>query len=1124
MSASLPNPSPIGRSSTRPVRAVGDPVSEAVVQFSAAVAEKWNRGGNAEDQLRGPLEVLLKKLAASVGVRAVPYGEVQLRDLRARPDYAVDVGSNRSRGTRVGYIELKAPGAQIPPKWKPEKRDRIQWEKLQSLPNVLYTNGTDWASFSYGNLIRSAHLDGSVTDPDNNLHSNPDFISLVNGFLLWEPESPRSLGELINIVAGLCRLLREEVDSILGDPSKGPGFEDLSLLASDWRDLLFPDLNDKDFGNAYAQTVTFAILLAGRNKIPVSTSTLHDIARLLGKKHSLMGRALSVLTDTEAADQLRTIETIRSVVGGVNWVTISDGTADLHSDLYERFLAVYDPILRRQSGSYYTPRDVAAFMVDRVDEVIRSRMQQPWGLAGDKVIVVDPAMGTGTFLVEVLRSVAETVDSRQGPGARPARLRELFERRLVGFEIQAAPYAVTELRLHEALEKRFDTEVPRTEARFLTDALENPCEHQQRLTAAHKVIGQERQAANQVKREARVMVVIGNPPHVENTRGKAPWIEERRTIPHQTGQVADRPSLDEFRSPGLGRYESDLYGLPWCFWRWAIWKAFEAHDDSPSGVVAFLTPASFLRGRSFAGMRQYLRRICDEGWIIELSPEGNRPPQSTRVFGADVGRQLCVAIFARYGRGNPGQPAQVYIRSLKGTRQEKLAQLRDIALSSPGWHLARSAWETPFAPTASEEWESSLPLTDIFPWNSRGVTTGRTWAYAPDPQVLRRRWSTLLRGDQDERRSLFVESRDRSIDRQVAPLPGFPAAQSTIAHEMGPPNEPIQIAYRSFDRQWVIPDSRLMVMPRPPLWAARSAPQVFVTEQSNHAINSGPALTFTDLIPDIHHFNVRSGRVYPLYRDPARTDGNVAPGLLTYLEEQLQLHVTTEDLAAYVAGLAAHNGYTYRYRDNLKTPGVRIPFTRTKELWLETVKIGRRLIWLHTFGERYVAPGEGRPRGAEHFLDICRSRVLAPIPDTPHRMPDSIDYDRPSETLLIGSTGQISPVSEQIYEYDVGGMKVLRHWFDYRSRNPRHKRRSSPLDDINCRTWTPAMTNDLLTLITILGECLALEPAQSDLLEAIAAAPRITATELAASGILPVPPIYPGLQVFPRIEIHCYSS
>lgn len=117
-----------------------DPAT-AVEDFGRKVASKLGRGGDSEDQLRGPVEVLLKRLGLHMGLDTVAYGEVSLRSLRARPDYAVDVGDSR-----VGYVELKAPGRGVPPQWKPDRRERTQWEKLSALPNVIYTDGTSWGS------------------------------------------------------------------------------------------------------------------------------------------------------------------------------------------------------------------------------------------------------------------------------------------------------------------------------------------------------------------------------------------------------------------------------------------------------------------------------------------------------------------------------------------------------------------------------------------------------------------------------------------------------------------------------------------------------------------------------------------------------------------------------------------------------------------------------------------------------------------------------------------------------------------------------------------------------------------------------------------------------------------
>jgi hypothetical protein len=1095
----IPSPSESGRASRRADQSLtSDPVQEAVAAFGAAVARKWGRGGDPEDQLRAPVEELLRRVGSHLRVDAVPYGEVRLRSLRARPDYAVDVGG---RGMRAGYVELKQPDARIPPHWRPRARDRAQWEKLSSLPNVLYTNGTTWTRCSLGVVAETVDLVGSVTDSRLGLHADGvAFTNLIANFLFWNPESPRSLAALIDVTAGLCNLLRDDVTAVLSGPQEQPGYEDLTLLADDWRTLLFPDLDDQGFADAYAQTVTFALLLAGLNGIKIADLTVSEIAKPLSRKHMLIGQALGVLTHGDAADELRTIDTLRRVIGAVAWDSLT-GQADAYETLYERFLSVYDASLRRRSGSYYTPQAVAASMVDLVATILRDRLKQSAGFASDGVVAVDPAMGTGTFLVEILRSVAEEIDARQGRGARGPKLREFFAERLVGFEIQAAPYAVTELRLHQALTTEFDCDLPTAEARFLTDALESPAARDGRLAAAHRVIGQSKKAANRIKRDVRVMVVIGNPPHVENTKGLAPWVERRRRSPLVPGQQTSRPSLDEFRAAGKGRYESDLYGLPWCFWRWAIWKAFEAHADSPAGVIAFLSPSSFLHGKSFAGMREYLRRICDEGWVIELSPEGNRPPPSSRLFG-DAGRQLCIAIFARYQRGNHAQPAVIHNRRLDGSAATKIAALRAITLDDDGWNPCSDGWQEPFDVAPRPEWSDFVPVSEIFPWTSRGVTAGRTWVYAPEQATLHRRWDRLIAADHRHRADLFVESRDRTVERAFAPLPGFPPA-GPLAAEDGTCPPPIRVAYRSFDRQWMIPDSRLFVMPRPPLWEVRSDRQIYITEQSNHPISSGPALTFTELIPDIDHYNVRSGRVLPLFRDRVAATANIAPGLVDLLQQRLAAAIEPEDLLAYVAAITAHDAYTRQFSRDLTTPGVRVPLTADAALWRTGVEIGRQVLWLHTFGTRCVDESAGRPLGLGQLMEECGPRVLREIPDTREGMPTAIDFDSSQHLLLIGE-GAVGPVSDRTYQYDVAGMRVVRHWFDYRCPTSVHRRRSSLLDDIAQATWTPERTTELLQLLTVIDRCIQLEPSQAELLAQVHSGPLITRSDLVGSGLLPV--------------------
>lgn len=1088
----------------RVVSGVNDPSAALVAKFVYTVARKLGRGGNPEDQLRGPLEALIEQVGQQFGLDPVPYGEVDLKELRARPDYAVDIGKSR-----VGYIELKRPGRGVPPEWKPDKREREQWEKLCALPNVIYSDGNSWGAYCYGKLRAPiVHIWDQATSALSD-DASEELLLLVRKFLTAKPDPPRSLAELVAIVARLCRLLKDDVAAIVDSPSPHPAREDLRLLADDLRQRLFPDLSDHGFADAYAQSITFALLLAQINGVAIDDMPLHEIGRQVAKKHSIIGRLFSALTDGDATVELATIDTLRQVIGTVNWSALQDGDTNIYVELYEKFLEQYDPSKRRESGSYYTPEPVARFMVQFVDEILRARLNRSWGFADNGVVVLDPAMGTGTFLVEVMKRVADTITEKQGKGACSDRLRELFRRRLIGFERQMSPYAVAELRLHEALRVRFETDIPAADMRFLTNTLDDPYTDPLVPTAPYRVIEQSYEEANRIKREERVLVAIGNPPHVGDAKRQGAWLVGEGK-PRRGLVPATLPSIDDFRTPRGGTYESDLHGMQWYFLRWALWKVFDAHPDHPTGVVALLLPESFTDGQAFAGIREYLRRTCDEGWIIDLSPEGNRSDSRTRIFGSAVSRRLCIAVFARWRQPSRDRAATIHHMKLEGDKAQKLERLGAVSLLDQDWKKCPRDWQAPLLPE-NTDWHKYPALSDLMPWRSRGMTTGRQWLYAPQPETLRMRWSRLLQGDTEERRSLFVtkEKGDRTIDRIASPLPGFRRASRPISTEYGPCPDPVMVSYRSFDRQWVIPDNRLMERARTALWAVRSNYQIFVSEDIQ-PIRNGPALIFCCHVPDIDHFHGNeASAVRPLYRNATGTSANVTPGFLQYLSESTGLAVTAEDFLAYVAGLVAHRGYSEKFAQFLTEPGVRVPITTVAGLWKEGVQLGRKIIWLHTFGERCPDNSAGRPYGAQALAEQSDIRVRSPIVARQPGMPSSICpreiAGSDDEIDLIVGDGTVGPIRKEVWEYEVNGMHVIRHWFDSRRDSPVHKINKKGLITVNYNNWTSELTNELLAMLAVLNGCVQLEAQQARLLDRVCDANNITTSELIRMRVLPFP-------------------
>ncbi|MGV9427247.1 type ISP restriction/modification enzyme [Streptomyces sp. NPDC003656] len=1069
---------------------------QAVSDFGRACRMKLAGDGGQEAAIRGPLENLLAAVGSHHAVSEVTWhDEVELRDLGVRPDYAVRVG-----GMVNGYIELKKPGLSVDPETF-TRRNREQWENLRDLPNLLYSNGAEWRLFRHGvQTGETVRFVGSLKSAGEKLvPADPAaFDAMMQAFLLWAPPPIRQVSRLVQHVAPLCRLLRGAVLEQLAAEAKSTDEDGLAYarpfsgLKSDWRKLLFPSADDATFADGYAQTVTFALLLARAEDIDLTQVTLHEVGRRLDGGHALMGRALQLLTDNVNERFEVTLNLLLRTISCVDWKTIRRGNRDAYLHLYENFLTVYDAGLRQKSGSYYTPREVVEEMTRLTEDVLRTRLGKAKGYAEGDVRIVDPAMGTGTFLHTIIERVASQAAERSGPAmARDAIAR--LARRLFGFELQMGPFAVAEMRASDLL-KRHNAPLPKGGLNlFVTDTLDNPYVEEQELASTYEALSDSRRRANEVKGKIPVTVVIGNPPYDDKAENRGGWVEKR-----PKGQ--EPPLLDAFRHPGNGRYEHVLKNMYVYFWRWATWKVFDAHEADQHGVICFITPSGFATGPGGRGMRDYLRRTCDEGWIINLSPEGQRADVSTRVFPG-VAQPLAICIFVRRLDTDTGRPARIHYRALTGKRQEKFRQLKQVQLDDEAWRDTHDAAVRPFTPATQSGWEDFPALDDLFPWGSPGVKANRSWVTAPSTGTLRRRWARLIREDDPAQKAeLFKETDARCLDRTIGPLPGQQARPASVRDERRLEPDLMRLAMRSFDRQWVIADHRVLDRPRSELWEAMSEGQLFLNQQSSHVIESGPAVMATALIPDTHHFNGRGGRSTPMLHPDG--SANVLPGLLAHLSTVLELdEITIHDLAAYTVAVAGHSAFTEQFTEELLTPGVRVPLTRNPETWLKAVALGSEAVWALTYGERATAPEAGRPPKDVEFQagDLRQVRYVTHIGAT---LPEKLRYDAETETLYVGE-GAFSPVPGAVWSFDVGGMPVIRKWFGYRKASPNSKR-TSPLDDIHVECWPDEWTEELVQMLSVLRRLTDLLPAQRDLLAEVLAGSVVTEAELLKVGILPV--------------------
>jgi hypothetical protein len=266
---------------------------QALSDFATQLTQNFSALTTAqpEDQLKRPVQNLIEALKPGVVTRT----EASVFEVGGRPDIAVE-----SDRLLAGHIELKAPGLGANPSRFRDPHSRGQWRKFAVLPNLVYTDGSEWRLFRTGEEIAAVRLHGDVTTDGAAAFTPEEAVQLrrlLDVFLAWEPIVPTRPETLAELLAPLCRLVRDDVIVALRDPDSG-----LAELSRDWRSVLFPDTDDAQFADAYAQTLTYALLLArfsgARDVDPDSA------ARTLDSGHGLLAGALRVLGNVDVRQEV----------------------------------------------------------------------------------------------------------------------------------------------------------------------------------------------------------------------------------------------------------------------------------------------------------------------------------------------------------------------------------------------------------------------------------------------------------------------------------------------------------------------------------------------------------------------------------------------------------------------------------------------------------------------------------------------------------------------------------------------------------------------------------------------------------------------------------------------------
>jgi hypothetical protein len=401
---------------------------------------------------------------------------------------------------------------------------------------------------------------------------------------------------------------------------------------------------------------------------------------------------------------------------------------------YEPFLEAFDPDLRKELGVWYTPAEIVHYQVGKIDRLLRDELGCPRGFADERVVVLDPACGTGAYLLEALRYTADQLE-KDGAGATiPARLLDAVCRRFIGFEILTAPFVIAQLQLYLLLAQiGAAPDEKHRPAVFLTNALTGWGGPDQ-LKLNFPELQQEHDAARGVKREAKVIVVLGNPPY--NRFAGVPLEEEADLADYYKGITRNKEGKQVGQSLLYSKWGVRKHLLDDLYVRFFRLAEIRIGEKADFGVISFISNASFLTGRSHPIMRESLLHSFQEVWIDNLNGDKYRtgkiipkglPGEGTSdqsIFSTDHdprGIQVGTSITTCLKRGPDKRVSGATARLLYRDFWARAAHKREALVKS----LTLESWPEPEQKVAAEKAEGPRPYAEFVPSKNNG------WKFAP---------------------------------------------------------------------------------------------------------------------------------------------------------------------------------------------------------------------------------------------------------------------------------------------------------------------------------------------------------------------------------------------------------
>jgi predicted helicase len=1040
----------------------GDPLSI----YFADLQGEYSKGVATEHSYRPALKTLLESLEAD---KEREVTNEPKRIACGAPDYLIARRTSSATYT-VGHVEAKDVGVGLDrierdsDRVEPGTKEGQQFKRYrEALPNLILTDYLEFRHYVDGKLRETARL--ATPGPGGKLAKDDAgemrVRELLTYFLTRQPEHITRAEDLARRMAYLTRLIRNRIVLDFEEDTASP-------MLRRWREtlarVLIADLNQPqkkdEFADMFAQTLAYGLFSARTMDVTPGDFTRREAQELIPATNPFLRDFFYDITGHKLKDEAFAgfVDDLAALLANTDMdaVLSTFGKRTRQEDpvihFYETFLAAYDPKLREARGVYYTPEPVVQYIVRSVDHLLKTRFGLRDGLADrskiqvenhdpnlrvqgsremrktrdvHRVLVLDPACGTGTFLYAAVDLIRQRFMDRGDAGDWSDYVRLHLLPRIFGFELLMAPYAVAHFKLGLQLAGRdlpeeqrvqwaYDFSADERLRVYLTNTLEEAHEYGN-LPLFVEGVARESIEANEVKRDLPIMVVMGNPPYSGHSTNTGEWISGLlRGRDSQTNQ----PTGNYFEVDGapLGernpKWLNDDYVK---FIRFAQWRI----EQTGAGILAFISNNGYLDNPTFRGMRQSLMQTFTDIYLLDL--HGNSKKKETAPDGSkdenvfDIQQGVAIGLFVKE-RGKQGR-ATVHHADLWGTRETKYRTLLEEYCLTTQWTETKPVLPfylfVPQNVSIREEYESNWSVNDILPVHTVGVVTG-----------------------QDSKTIAMTRTEAEDLANQL----GIPVSEVT------------PILYRPFDIRYIVYNATVVTRPR--LQVMRhmltDSNLALISARSNKSENPDHFLCCRFLVETKCGEATTQSATFPLYLypntkqtafDTGEAGGkggrrhNLNPAFIAAFEKALGLTFVPdgkgthngvfgpEDVFHYMYAVFHSPTYRQRYAEFLKIDFPRLPLTSYGFLFRTLCELGERLVALHLMEAEGTGPvpsypvkGDNRVEGVR-YSEVHRENV--------YRHVERVDTEG---QVWINKTQYFDGVPPRVWEFHIGGYQVAEKW------------------------------------------------------------------------------------------------